>query len=79
MTNSLKNIGLKDFRKFLLHQGLIHIRTKGSHEIWSRKDLTRPVIIQSSVDPIPMFIVKNNLRTMGLTSEDLLKFLESKN
>lgn len=79
MTHSLKNIGLKDFQKFLLHLGLTQIRTKGGHEIWSRKDLTRPVIIQSSQDPIPQFIVKNNLRTLGLTSQDLFDYLDSKN
>jgi predicted RNA binding protein YcfA (HicA-like mRNA interferase family) len=79
MTHSLKNIGLKNFQKFLLHQGLTHIRSKGSHEIWSRKDLTRPVIIQSNIDPVPKFIIKNCLRTLGLTNEDLSNFLESKN
>ena len=79
MTYSLKNIGLKDFQKFLIHLGLTHIRTTGSHEIWSRKDLTRPVIIQSSKDPIPQFIVKNNLRTLGLTSQALFDYLDSKN
>jgi len=79
MSQSLKNIGLKDFQRFLLHQGLTRIRTKGSHEIWSRKDLTRPVIIQASKDPIPGFIVKNNLRTMGLKDEDLIRFLRNKN
>jgi len=79
MPHSLKNIGLKDFQRFLLNQGLTCIRTKGSHEIWSKKDLTRPVIIQSSIDPIPIFIVKNNLRTMGLTTEDLINYLESQN
>lgn len=78
MTHSLKNIGLKDFQRFLLHHGLTRIRTKGSHEIWSRKDLTRPVIIQSTSDPVPKFIIKSNLRTMGLTTEDLSNFLESK-
>jgi predicted RNA binding protein YcfA (HicA-like mRNA interferase family) len=79
MAHSLKNIGLNDFRKFLIHIGLNRIRTKGSHEIWTRKDLTRPVIIQSSKDPIPQFIIKSNLRTLGLTSEDLFKYLNSQN
>lgn len=79
MSQSLKNIGLKDFQRFLLHQGLTRISTKGSHEIWSRKDLTRPVIFQSSKDPIPGFIIKNNLRTMGLKDEDLIRFLRAKN
>lgn len=79
MPESLKNIGLKDFRRFLISQGLKLIRTKGSHEIWSRKDLTRPVIIQANKDPIPNFIIKNNLRTLCLKANDLIEFLSSKN
>ena len=51
----LKNISLKTFRDYLLHSGLHHIRTKGGHEVWSAKDLTRPVILQTHVDPIAAF------------------------
>ena len=72
----LKNISLKIFRRYLQHCGLKHIRTKGGHEIWSAKNLTRLVVLQIHVDPIPKFIVKNNLRTIGKTEEHLLKFLE---
>jgi len=75
MSQKLKNTSLNDFRGFLKHHGLKKIRTTGGHEIWCRKDLSRPVIIQTHVDPIPMFIIKNNLRTLGLTTNDLLKYL----
>lgn len=53
-----KNIPLKLFRNYLLHCGLKHIRTKGGHEIWSAKNLTRPVVLQTHVDSIPEFIIK---------------------
>lgn len=76
--SKLKNIPLKVFRDYLMHCGLRHIRTKGGHEVWSAKGLTRPVILQTHVDPIPEFIIKNNLRTMGRSVEDLLKFLDGK-
>ncbi|MBS1622137.1 MAG: type II toxin-antitoxin system HicA family toxin [Bacteroidetes bacterium] len=72
----LRNIALKTFRRYLQHCGLKHIRTKGGHEIWSAKHLTRPVVLQTHVDPIPEFIIKNTLRTIGKTEEQLLKFLE---
>ncbi len=71
----LKNIPLKNFRAYLQYCGLKLIRTKGGHEIWSAKNLTRPVILQTHVDPIPEFIIKNNLRTMNKSEEHLLKFL----
>jgi len=74
----LKNIPLKTFRRYLLYCGLKHIRTKGGHEIWSAKNLTRPVVLQTHVDPIPEFIIKNNLRTIQKTEEHLLKFLDER-
>jgi hypothetical protein len=40
--SGLKNIPLKTFRDYLIHCGLHHIRTKGGHEVWSAKGLTRP-------------------------------------
>jgi len=74
---NLKNVPLSLFRQFLTSQGLNHIRTKGGHEIWSGKNLTRPVVFQCHIDPIPEFILKNNLRTMGLKVEDFITFCMS--
>ena len=74
--SKLKNISLKTFRDYLIRCGLNHIRTRGGHEVWSAKGLTRPVILQTHVDPVPEFIIKNNLRTMGKSVDDLIKFLE---
>ncbi len=78
MTSAIKNVPLKTFRAFLKHHGLNHIRSSGGHETWSGKTLTRPVVLQSHIDPVPLFIIKNNLRTMGLTLNDLRKYLETK-
>ncbi|MFU8844012.1 MAG: type II toxin-antitoxin system HicA family toxin [Bacteroidales bacterium] len=73
-----KNIPVNDFRRYLISKGLRHIRTNGSHEIWSRRDLLRPVVLQSNIDPVPVFIIKNNLRNMGETIADLIKFMSNK-
>ena len=40
------------------------------------KDSLRPVVFQNHIDPIPLFIIKNNLRTMNLTLKDLRNYLE---
>ena len=79
MTGSIKNIPLETFRSFLIYKGLKHIKTSSGHEIWSGKTFTRPVTIQTHVDPVPLFIIKSNLRTMGLTLTDFRNYLESKN
>jgi hypothetical protein len=73
--NKFKNISLRVFREYLIFCGLNHIRTKGGHEVWSAKGLSRPVVLQTHVDPVPEFIIKNNLRTMGKTANHFLDFL----
>lgn len=76
MGGSIKNISLRLFRQFLTSKGLKVIRTNGGHEIWGGKQLLRPIVIQTHIDPIPEFVIKNNLRNMGVTVEDFLKFCE---
>jgi hypothetical protein len=65
----LSNIALKDFRKFLTDQGLKVIKDskgRGGHEKWSRADLDIPVTIQTHIDPVPEFIVKQVLRYLKM-------------
>jgi len=78
MKRSLNNIKLATFRKFLEYKGLKMIRTSGGHEVWARADLTRPVILQSHINPIPVFAIAANLRTMNCSKEELLEFLSKK-
>ena len=75
MQRGIKNIKLATFRKFLKHKGLKKIRTSGGHEVWSHPDLTRPVILQSHIDPIPQFVIASNLRTMKSSKKELIDFL----
>ncbi len=79
MTIAIQNVPLKTFRGFLIHHGLNQIRTSGGHETWAGRNLTRPVVLQTHIDPVPLFIIKSNLRTMGLTLKDLRIYLESLN
>ena len=72
------NISLSEYRKYLESRGLKKIRSKGGHEVWSRSDLLRPVIIQSHISPIPELILRSNARTMGVDISDLLDFLKSR-
>ena len=73
----LSNVALADFRRYLKASGLNNIRSNGGHETWARADLTRPVTIQSPIDPVPEFIVKQVLRTLGHSREDFAKTLAS--
>lgn len=76
MPRTLKNISLTEFRKFLKYVGCKLIRTSGGHETWSRKDLNRPIVIQSHKKTIPQFVVRNNLNTLGISKEEFLEILD---
>ena len=74
MAIRLKNISLREFRQYLEWKGLKHIRTNGGHEIWAGKDVQRPIVLQTHIDPIPEFIVRNALRTLKADVSDFEKF-----
>jgi hypothetical protein len=74
-TNKLRNVSLRDYREFLSKVGCNLSGTKGGHEKWIRKDLTRPIIVQTHKSPVPEFIIKSALRVLGLTKEDFFNVL----
>ena len=69
----LSNITVSDLRIALKALGLEKDRTKGGHEMWSKEGMMRPVVFQTHIEPIPEFIVKNIIRTLGITKDDFLK------
>ena len=74
----VRNISISQFQTFLELAICSYIRTKGGHEIWTRADLRRPVTFQTHIDPIPEFIVLNNLRTMGYNKKIFFEILQFK-
>ena len=74
-TQKLTNVTLADYELFLQKAGCKHIRTNGGHRIYSRKDLTRPVVVQTHIDPVPEFIIKNALRALKLNKKDFFEIL----
>ncbi len=66
-TYKLSNISVDDFRNFLASVGCRKAKIEGGHERWIKPGLTRPIIIQTHISPVPEFIVKNTLRNLGMT------------
>jgi len=64
---------IKVFKKF----GWVYDRTKGDHMVFVKKGFVRPVVIPKYRN-VPVFIIKNNLRTAKITVEDYLKALKKK-
>lgn len=64
----------KIFEKFLLSRGCVFKRMKGDHLVYMKAGLKRPLIVPQ-YDPLPPFIILNNLRVLGVTKEEFLIFL----
>lgn len=71
------NISLSRYRRILLALGLEHLRTNGGHEIWAKSGMTRPVVLQTHIDPVPEMIVKNNNSSIGISTKDFSTLLKS--
>lgn len=76
-TVKLSNVSLAEWRRFLKHCGCNYHRTKGGHEMWGKSGLTREVVVQTHIDPIPEFIIKNNLKTLGVSTQEFKEWLLS--
>jgi predicted RNA binding protein YcfA (HicA-like mRNA interferase family) len=69
-TNPLRNVSLRDCRKFLLKSGCQTKRTTGGHEHWTRADLLRPITIQTHIDPVPERIIKQILQALEIDKDE---------
>lgn len=75
-TYRLSNISVHDFRKFLKQQGLNIItqgKGRGGHEKWSKIGMERPITIQTHIDPVPEFIVKQVLRHLNMDRKTFIE------
>lgn len=62
----------KEFEKFLLKIGCRFKREKGDHRIYWKEGIKRPIIIPRDTS-LPVFIILNNLKVLGISREDYLK------
>jgi len=72
MTANIRNIPLKKYLKFLESVGCKCRRTRGGHLHYSRKDLNRSITVQSHIDPVPIFIVKQHLRILEIDKKEFI-------
>ena len=68
-------IPYKQFTKFLEYVGCTYSRQKGSHLIYQRSDLKRPVVFQAK-GAVPIFHIRTNLRTLKMTPEEYMSIIE---
>lgn len=76
-SNPIKNVSLRDCRKFLIKVGCQTKRTTGGHEHWTRSDLLRPITIQTHIDPIPERIMKQIIIALDIDRDEFREILNN--
>lgn len=71
----LTPVSWKEFEKLLLFLGCEFKRQKGSHRIYTRTGLKRPLIVPA-YGQAPIFVIRNNLRLLNMTVEEYLNILK---
>lgn len=71
----LTPISRKKLEKFLVFVGCHFKRQKGDHLIYDRAGLKRPVVFTTDKE-VPVFIIRNNLRTLGISVKEYLEIIK---
>ncbi len=75
MSRKIGAIHWKKFETFLISRGCVFKRERGDHRVYAKIGLKRPIIIPRDTE-LPPFIILNNLRTLGVSRDTYLDFLE---
>jgi predicted RNA binding protein YcfA (HicA-like mRNA interferase family) len=76
MTLKTGNVSIKDLKKVLLKLGCKEVGINSGHIKYVRADLTRPIIFQTHIDPVPRFIIQQIIRTLSLDKKAFEKLLK---
>lgn len=66
-------IHYKKLVKFFEDYGFMFDRQKGDHLVFTKPHIKKPIIIPAYRE-IPVFIIKENLKTAGINRKDYLKY-----
>ncbi|MEK7532136.1 MAG: type II toxin-antitoxin system HicA family toxin [Patescibacteria group bacterium] len=67
-----------DYRRLIgifKKEGFVFSRTKGDHSMFVKEGLVRPLVIPH-YEAVPVFIIKNLLRTAGMSRERYFELLD---
>ena len=70
----LNPVSYKDLIKVFEAEGFVRTRIEGDHMIFTKAGVLRPVVIPM-YSFVPVFIVKNNLKTAGISRERYFQLL----
>ena len=72
---SLRPIHHRKFEKFLVYVGCHLKHQVGDHKMYTRSDLSRPVVVRTLKD-LPVTDIKSNLRTLNIQTQEYLNIIE---
>jgi predicted RNA binding protein YcfA (HicA-like mRNA interferase family) len=75
MSKKLNPVSYKELVKVFEAEGFRLVRERGDHMVFTKPGVIRPVIIPR-YDPVPVFIIKNNLRSAGMSRERYFELLD---
>ena len=70
----LSPVSYKQLQKVFEADGFLHLRTEGDHMVFTKPGIIRPVVIPKYAS-VPVFIIKNNLRTAGISRDRYFELL----
>ena len=62
-------------RRVFERAGFVCVRIEGDHFVFTKPGVSRPIVIPDWKE-VPVFIIKNNLRSAGLSRDDYFTLLE---
>jgi predicted RNA binding protein YcfA (HicA-like mRNA interferase family) len=65
----------RTLEKVFLAAGFVFARQEGSHRTYVKPGVPRPVVIPTYSE-VPLLIIRNNLRTAGISREEFLALLQ---
>ena len=64
--------------KIFVKENFIYQRTKGDHMILTKTGVSRPLVIPKYKE-VPVFVIKNLLRTAGISREQFFELIDDVN
>jgi predicted RNA binding protein YcfA (HicA-like mRNA interferase family) len=72
---ALRPIHYKTLVKTFEHEGFVFDHQRGDHLIYTKLGSIRPLVIPAYLE-VPVFIIKNLLRTVGMSRERYFELLQ---
>ena len=70
-------VSWRELEKVFLAAGFKFARQEGSHRSYKKPGIQRPIVIPT-YDEIPVSLIKNNLKTAGISREEYFQLLGQK-